>query len=49
MFSKNKQSLLIINLIRYNSTFSYKSLPKESQKALDRIIRVDHAGIHLYF
>jgi hypothetical protein len=44
MLSKNNSSFLIINFMRNSSTFSYKSLPKESQKALDRIIRVDHAG-----
>jgi demethoxyubiquinone hydroxylase (CLK1/Coq7/Cat5 family) len=35
--------------MRNSSTFSYKSLPKESQKALDRIIRVDHAGTFLVY
>ncbi len=31
--------------IRYSSKFSYKSLPKESKELIDKIIRVDHAGI----
>jgi demethoxyubiquinone hydroxylase (CLK1/Coq7/Cat5 family) len=31
--------------IRYSSKFTYKSLPKESKELIDKIIRVDHAGI----
>lgn len=29
----------------YSSSVSYKDLPEESKKIIDRIIRVDHAGI----
>ena len=48
-----KSNLVVRPLSRLNSTqtaskeakkFSYKDLPKESQIAIDRIIRVDHAG-----
>ncbi|CAF1016439.1 unnamed protein product [Brachionus calyciflorus] len=31
-------------LVRYSSKFNYNSLPEESKKQLDRILRVDHAG-----
>jgi hypothetical protein len=48
-----KSNLVVKPLSRLNSTktaskepkkFSFKDLPRESQIAIDRIIRVDHAG-----
>ena len=39
-----KSNVLKIFQQRYASTFSYKSLPEESKKLIDKIIRVDHAG-----
>ncbi len=40
--SLSKSSVCLARV--YSSTFSYKSLPDESRKAIDRMIRVDHAG-----
>jgi demethoxyubiquinone hydroxylase (CLK1/Coq7/Cat5 family) len=38
----SKKSYILI--ARNSSSFNYKSLPEESKKIIDRIIRVDHAG-----
>ena len=38
-----KKQNVFINCVR-NSSFSYKALPNDSKKLIDRILRVDHAG-----
>ena len=39
-----KSQTVLNNLVRFSS-FSYKSLSKESKVLIDRILRVDHAGM----
>ena len=49
MLRSKGYQLVKVNLTRSNSTFSYKDLPKDTQKLVDRVIRVDHAGNLAYF
>lgn len=44
MLSISKRNQIFKPFVRLGSSFSYKNLPEESKRAIDRIIRVDHAG-----